>query len=118
NSALLQPFARIEHRVVLDSRTDDVVPLTNQSGYSQIVSLSAAAGEHDLSRTATQQIRHRLPSAFDRSPRLLAMMMNGGRVPEMLAKVRPHCLQDFRQHGGRGVVVEINPLHMSIVFQR
>jgi hypothetical protein len=112
----LQALAGIKHGMMLDRGTNDVITVPHQPGYGEIVSLSAAAGEYHFSETATEQSRNRIPSALDRSPRFLSMMMDGGRVPEVLAKVRPHRLQNFRQYRGRGVIVEINPPHASIVF--
>jgi hypothetical protein len=78
--------------MVLDGRTDDVITVLYQSGYGEIVSLSAAASENHLCGTATEQSSYRFTSALDRSAGLLAMMMDGRRIPEMLAKVRPHRL--------------------------
>jgi hypothetical protein len=102
--------------MMFDGGTDDVITFPYQPGYSEIVSLSAAAREYNFGRTATEQSRNRFTSSLDRRTSLLAMVMDGGRVPEMFAKIWPHRLQDFRQHGSRGVVVEIDPPHISIVF--
>src|SRR6185312_11797607 len=46
------------------------------------------------------------------------MMVNRRRVSEVLTEVRPHRFKHFRQHWGRGVIVEINPPHTSIVVRR
>jgi hypothetical protein len=73
----LQALAGIEHSMVLDGRTDDVVAIAHKPEYGEIVTLSAAAGEYNLGRTATQQRSHRLSCAFDCAPRLLPMMMDG-----------------------------------------
>src|SRR4051794_17645823 len=102
--------------MMFDCGTDDVITVLYQPGYREVVSLSAAAGKYDLSRTATQQRSDRFASTFDRGPRLLTVMMNGGGVPEVVAKVRPHHFQNVRQYRGRGVVVEVNAPHTSIVF--
>jgi hypothetical protein len=34
----------------------------------------------------------------------------------MLAKKRPHGIQNLGQYGRGGVIVEVNPAHVSIVF--
>jgi hypothetical protein len=34
----------------------------------------------------------------------------------VLAEIRPHGFQNFRQHRRGGVVIEINSAHVSIVF--
>src|SRR4029077_3307447 len=96
NSLLLQMLAGIEHRMVLDRRTDDVVAWTNQSKYREIVTLRAATGKHHLRRTAAEQSRHRFARTFYGCTRLLAMVMDRRSVAESLAKIRPHCLQNFR----------------------
>ena len=94
---------------------DDVIARAGQPKDSEIVGLGAAAGKHDLRRTAPQQRRDRFARALDRRPRLLPMMMDGRRVAEMLAKVGPHGLENFRQNRSRRVIVEINPPHLCIL---
>src|SRR6266852_7938288 len=108
-------LAGIEYRMMLDRRNDDVVSESCQTKDGEIVSLSPAAGEDHLSRPASQKLSDRLARALDRGPCLLSMMMNRRRVPEMLAKIRPHRLEDFRQYGRGGLLVEINPAHTHIL---
>ena len=86
-------------------------PGLSESEDCQIVAFGAAAGENDLRRTASQQSGHRFARMLDRRPRLLSMMMDGRRVPEVLPEVGLHGLKDRGQHGGGGVVVEIDAAH-------
>jgi hypothetical protein len=92
----------------------------SQPRYSEIVAFRTAAGKHDLGAAAAQQYSHRFAGALDGSPRLLPMMVDGGRVAKVLAKVRPHGLQHLGEHRSSRVVVEIDPSHhaASIVPMR
>src|SRR5208337_4248541 len=79
----------------------------------------AAAGKHNLGGSAGQQFGHGFAGAFDGGARLLSMMVDGGRVAEALAKVRPHGLEDLGEHWGSRVVVKIGPAqHAAIVPRR
>ena len=79
--------------------------------YCQVVGLRAAAGKDDFRRAASQQRGHGLPRALHRRSRLLAMMMDGRRIPEALSEVGLHGLKDCRQHGRGGVIVEVDAAH-------
>ena len=108
---------------MLDGRRDDVIAGLCQTWLCQtedgeVVSFSAAAGKYDFRSAATQKIRNRFARAFDGGPRLLPMMMDRRRVPEMLAEVRPHGLQNFGEDGRGRVVVEIDSAHQSIFYAR
>src|SRR5438552_18304335 len=80
----------------------------------EVVSFSAAAGKYDFRSAATQKIRNRFAGTLDGGTRFLAMMMDGRRVPEMLAEVGPHGLENLGENGGAGVIVEIDPTHEYI----
>ena len=82
-----------------------------QPEYRQIVGFRTAAGKHDLRGAAAQQRGHRFARALDRGPRLLPVMVDGGRVAEVLAEVRPHGLQNLGEHRSGRVVVEIDSAH-------
>ena len=63
-AVLLEALARVDHRLVLGDRRDDVVPfLAIHLGDAldrQIVGLGCAAGEDDLLRVRADEIRHLL----------------------------------------------------------
>ena len=109
-------LAGVEYGVMFDGRGDDVVAGLRHSKYRQIVGLRAAAGKHDLRGAAAQQRSHRFAGALDRGARLLSMMVDGGRVAEVLAKVGPHGLQHLGKHRGGRVVVEIDPSHLCCFY--
>jgi hypothetical protein len=47
-------------------------------------------------------------------PRLLALLVDGRRVPEFFQEIRLHSFQNFRKQRRRRIIVEINPVHNSI----
>ena len=106
-----QMLAGVEYGVMFDGRGDDVVARPHHSKNCKIVAFRTAAGKYDLRGAAAQQCGHGFARALNRGPRLLPMMMDGGRVAEMLAKVRPHGIHHFGEHRSSRVVVEIDPSH-------
>src|ERR1700674_3939060 len=113
-------LASVEDRVMFDGRSNDMVARPRQPKYRQIVAFRATAGKHDFRSAAAKQCSHRFARALDGGPRLLSMMVDGGRVAEVLAEVRPHGLQHFGEHRCGRIVVEIDPAHhaASIVLMR
>src|ERR1019366_625510 len=104
-------LAGIEHRVMFNGRGDDMVAGPHQTKDRKIVGLRTAAGKHNLGGAAAQQGSNGFAGTLDRGPRLLSMMVDGGRVAKVLAKVRPHRLQYLGEHRSSRVVVEIDPSH-------
>src|SRR5882762_2080988 len=104
-------LAAVEHCVVLDARTDDVISCLNQTRNRQVVAFGSTAGEHNFRSPATEQSSHRVSRPFHCGPRLLPMLVDGRCVAEGLPEVGPHGLNYVRQHRSAGVVVEINPTH-------
>ena len=104
-------LAGIEDGVMFYGRGDDVVARPRQAKYRKIVGLRTAAGKHEFGGAAAHQGGHGFASALNRSPRLLSMMVDGRRVAKVIAKVRPHGLQNLGEHRGRSVVIEIDPAH-------
>ena len=86
----------------------------SQTKDRKIVGLGAAAGKHDLGGAAAQQCSNGFARALDGGPRLLSMMVDGGRVAKVLAKVRPHGLKNLGEHRSRCVVIEIDPPHHAV----
>ena len=91
-------------------------PGSGEAKNCQVVAFSAAAGEDDLRGAASQQRGDRFARPLDRRPRLLSMVMNGRRVPEVLPEVGLHGLKDLGQDGGGGVIVEIDAAHGYMPF--
>ena len=111
-----QMLAGVQHRMMLDGRTDYVVSGTGQARDGEVIALGAAAGEDDFRGPAPEQRRHRFACALDCRPRLLPVMVDGRRVAEVLREVRPHGLENLGQHWGGGVVVEIDSAHRRPVL--
>ena len=106
---------------MLDGRRDDVIAGLCQTWLCQtedgeVISFGAAAGEYDFRSAATQKIRNRFARTFHGRPCLLPMMMDGRRVPEMLAEVGPHGLENLGEDGRARVIVEIDPTHEYIFY--
>jgi len=112
---LLQAFAGISNRAVLDSGSNNVVAALYQAKNAQIVGLSAAAGEHNLCRTCIEQRRYRCARLFHRRTRVLPIMVDRRRIAELLEIERAHRLKHFRQDRSGGIVVEVNAAHNSIL---
>src|ERR1700722_1913764 len=110
-------LARIEHCVVLDAGSNDVVAWTGQSGDCQIVTLGAAAGKNNFSSAAIQQQGYRVSRTLDGCPRLLPVMVDRRSVAKVLAKIRPHGVEHLRRHRSGGVVVEVNAGHHANILQ-
>jgi hypothetical protein len=110
-AAIFQMLRRIQHGMMLDGRSNDVITRLRQPEEREVVAFRAAAGKDDFRRLATQQASNRFPCALHRSPCLLSMMMDGRRVAKVLAEVRAHSLENLGQHGSGRVIVEVNPPH-------
>src|SRR5213594_4721723 len=101
---------------MLDGRRDDVIAGLCQTWLCQtedgeVISFGAAAGKYDFRSAATQKIRNRFARALHGGTRFLPMMMDGRRVPEMLAEVGPHGRENLGEDGRARVVVERYPRH-------
>src|SRR5438093_12755257 len=99
---------------MLDGRRDDVIAGLCQTWLCQtedgeVISFGAAAGEYDFRSAAAQKIRNRFARPLHGGPRFLPMMMDGRRVPEMLAEVGRQGLENFGATGGGGAIAKIDP---------
>ena len=108
----LQPVARACGRRVLDARGDDVpAPLLERTGHAtdrEIVRLGAARGEEHLVGVAAEQRGDLLPGARDGLSSTGAVRMRARWVPEVLAQVREHRVDDLGQKRRRRVVVQVD----------
>ena len=108
---LFQPTRGKQNRVVLNGRRNHMVAGRNHAENGQVVGLRPATGKHNFRSATPHQLRHRFARALDRRARLLPMMVDGRRIPEMLGKIRLHGRPDFGQQRRRRVVIEVNPSH-------
>ena len=75
----------------------------------------------DLGRVGADQGGDLRPGLVDGRLGLLPEMVDAGRVSELVAQRRRHPVDDRREQGRRGVVVEIDALHGShriVAFRR
>ena len=110
-SHLFQVLAGIQHGVMFDGRRNNVVAGAGESEDSQVVAFGATAGKHDLGRTTSYKRRQRLAGSLNGCTRVLSMMVDGGRVAEVLTEVGTHGVEDLGEDGRGGVIVEVNPAH-------
>ena len=106
-----EALAGVEDGVVLDGRSDDVVAGLDDAKKRKVVAFRTPTGEDDFGSAAVQQLRHLLASVFHSGSRLLALLVNRGRIAELLHEVRPHGVEDFRQQRAGSVVVEVYAVH-------
>src|SRR5206468_3620911 len=78
------------------------------------VAFRTAAGKHDLSRAGVYKLRHLLTRLLHRSARLLALLVDRGRVAELLEEIRSHRFKHVGQERAGRVVVEVDPVHDSL----
>ena len=94
-AVLFEPLARVQNGLVLGRRRNEVVALLRvhlgRALQRQVVRFRGAAGEHDLFRARSNQVRQllaRLLHGFFRRP--TETVIAAGRVAEILREVRQH----------------------------
>ena len=98
-------------RAVLHSASHQVltVPVEKQSGLNcTVVGLRPAAGEDDLGRFASQQIRDLLSCEVYCFRRPFTERIRTRRIPVLILQERQHLLQNLGIDLSRGVIVEVN----------
>ncbi len=98
----------VEHRVVLDRRTDrDTAATSDRTGDRHVVALGAAAGEHDLVRVAADDVGDGVAGLVDGLACSTGEAVRAGRVGVQLREVRHHRLDRLRAHRRGRSMVEI-----------
>src|SRR5882724_4619109 len=97
--------------MMLNSRSDDMLPRFRKAENCQVIALGAATGKDNLRRPASQQGRYRLARTLHRRPRLLSVVMDGRCVAKALPETGLHSRKDFGQDRRCSVIVEINATH-------
>jgi hypothetical protein len=115
-SKFLERLRRVQARMVLDRRRDDVVPCTRpphrigNPQHRRIDALRAPAREKDLRRTRAKARRHRLSGVVHRALSIAASLVQPARISEPAVQERQHCLPRQRvQRSGRGMVQVDHP---------
>ena len=84
DAALRQLLGGMQHGVVLDAAGDQVVAGREHAEQRHVVALGAAGGEDHLGGAAVQQPGDRLARAVHGGARVLAALMDGAGVAELL----------------------------------
>jgi len=112
-AVLLEVFAGIQHRFVLDGLGDDVIALfaehLRDALDHQVVGFRGAAGEDDFLRRGVDQRSDLLARGFDGlfagpAERVIAARS----VAEFLGEIRQHRFDDARIHRRSRVIVHVN----------
>ncbi len=104
-SALRQRLERVEDRLVLDARRDEVPASGHFEGFRgpanrEVIGLGAAAGEDDFRRFGAHQGGHGAPRVVDCGLCLLSVVMNTRRIAEKMLKRAHHGLGGHRDRPG------------------
>ena len=109
-AALFEPLAGVQHGFVLGRRRNQVVALRRvhlrRALQRQVVRFRGAAGDHDLFRARSNQVRQllaRLLHGFFRRPS--ETVIAAGRVAEILREVRQHGFEHPWIHSRCRVIV-------------
>ncbi len=111
---LFQALAGVEHGLVLDGRSDDVLALAGvvlgDAFDREVVALRCAAREHDLlAAVGTDHVRDGLAGVFDGGLGFPTKAMRTARcVPEGRREVRQHRLDHAGIDRGRRVIVHVD----------
>src|SRR5690606_8833264 len=111
----VQVLRRLEDRLVLDGRRDDVAPgrargprrAEHDPLDGEVVRLGAAGGEDDVAGPYPQHCRHAGARIGESVGGRLADRVVAGRIAERAGEERKHRLQHLRAHRGGGGVVEV-----------
>ena len=114
----LQRLARLQHRVVLDRRSDDVLAAVTigvgDSFDGNVIALRAAGSKENLVRLRTNQLCHLFAGNVNRFPRLSAKSMNTARIAECVRHIFEHSRCNILVGLRCRRVVKINLFHTSL----
>ncbi len=79
----------------------------------QVVALRATGGEDHLRRAAAEERRDRLAGVVDGGAGMLALLMDGAGVAEVLDPERAHRVEDLGEQRRGGVRVHVDAAHVS-----
>ena len=111
---LFEPLAGVQHRMVLNFGSDNVLPAAlfrQRDGAAfdrQVVAFATAAGEDDLVGAAVQHLRAAVARIVERSPSATANGVHARRISPVFQPVLPHRLEHARIHGRRRRIVEVH----------
>jgi hypothetical protein len=108
---------RVEHGLVLDGAGDHMAAAGGLQGLgyasnSQVVSLGPASGEDDLAGVRPEKRGHGRPSLINNRLGPLPEVVHARRVAVFLTKNGCHPVERRGCEGSRGVVVEVDALHL------
>ena len=115
---MLQGLRRVQDRVVLDGRGDDVWHRAavresepccpSDAAQGEVITLGRPTGEDDLPRFTPEDTSAGGARLIDRRARLLSQLIDAGRVSIPLGEVRQHRRQHLRVERGGRCVIEID----------
>ena len=119
-SAARERAERIEDSLVLDGAGDEMtasggLERVGRAANREVISLGAAAGEHDLRRIAVHERRDRASRVVHGGLRLMAEVMHARCVAEGFARRTHDGLGHFWRERGRRVVVKIDTHSESFI---
>ena len=122
-AAPLQPAANVQHRLMLDGASDDVIALAGvrlrHAFDRQVIRLGRAAGEDNFLRRRADQPRDLLARFLHGLLRLPPeLVVAAGRVSELPGEIRHHRRQHARVERGGGVMIQVNHWTNSIIAVR
>ena len=109
----------VEHGVVLDGGGDEVGGFLREeiglqdAEEGEVVALGAAGGEDDLGGAAVEQRGDLLAGVLDGGAGVLALLVDGAGVAEVLDPEGTHGVEDLGEQRRGGVGVHVDPAHGS-----
>ena len=112
---LLQELAHLQHRMVLNSGGDDVLPfILISEGHTlqgEIVRLRPSAGENNFLATCPNKLCHAGSCLFHGPLCLLPVRIDAGRIAKGIGKIGQHSFHYFRVSRRSGCMIKIYSLH-------
>ena len=117
-SHFLQIFTRMQHRMMLDPRGDNmpalILPRLEHRLQRPVIRLRSARRKIDLIRLGPQRPGDRLSGPQKCLPALTRKAVYTARISIIFRKIRQHSLHHLRRRPGGGRVIQIN--HLSSVL--
>jgi len=116
-AAAFEGFGGVEDGMVLDLGGDQVGWLVaveeglQDAGEGEIVALGSAGGEDQLLCGAVEESGYGCSGVLDSGAGALAAMVRGAGVAEGFGPEGTHGFDDLGKNRGRGIRVEIDPMH-------
>ena len=108
-------LAAAQHRMMLDSRGDNVAALGAQEPRGaqncQVGTFCSTGSKYDFAGFGAQDLRGAFASVIELGPGLATDVVHARGIAPDFAQERQHRLPDLRVQGRGGIVIEIDCLH-------